>query len=323
MERLGNKSDLDRVTEIMSSRYPGFTNEEDLRGYLHDGFDDFSFTPTDPGIRKCAIQEILNETLKSPHRVINSSETTYRAVYALSAELEKNPRNVVAGFLLTSVEGEEISQYSVRTKKPITIEVNRTMPYLWPSDIGLSDLQKSRDINSYRKNIARKLRDAVKLYGIGFGILAGGYMGMTSDDILKLFSEENFKKELGEKGWKKIPSESRKGDKSAISEIRVNLDEGTEKGYKDSLQKLGEREWLPADERIIKLHYGIQNTSERTTPCAHFVPASEAAIIAGAEIFKPYDLEKIKRPVQKIYQSFVTSEMHSAHMVFERQYPKW
>lgn len=321
MEREGNRSDLERVTEIMNSRYPSFNNEGDLRNYLHDGFDNFSFTPS-VGITKYAVGEILNETLRLPHRVIHSDETTYAAVNALSVELEKNSRNVVAGFLLSSVDEDQISQYSVRTKKPIQVEVGRTMPYLWPLDTGLSGLQRN-DVLSYRKNVSKRLREVVKSHGIGFGILAGGYMGMSPDDIIELFKEENFRSALGKKGWKKIPSESREGDKLTISKIRLNLDEGTEKGYKDSLRLLNDRGWLPSDKRIIKLHYGIQQISERTTPCVHLLPASEAAIDAGAEIFRPYDLAKIKVHIQREYQSSVTSEVVNAHMVLDRQYPKW
>lgn len=319
MER-DKPSDLERVTEIMNSRYPSFSTEGDLRHYLRDGFDNFSFTPG-VGITKYAVGEILNETLKLPHRVLHSNETTYAAVKTLSVELETNSRNVIAGFLPSSVEDDQTSQYTIRTKKPIQVKVGRTMPNLWLLD-GLSGLEK-KDVVSYRKNVSKRLHEAIMSYGIGFGILAGSYIGMSSDDIINLFRAENFKSKLERKGWKKIPSESREGDRSAISEIRVNLDEGTEKGYKDSLQLLNDRGWLPTNDRIREVHYGIQQISEKTTPCVHLMSAGEAAINSGAEIFKPYDLGKIKVHIQRKYQSDVTSEVVSAHMASDRQYPKW
>ncbi len=315
-------SDLEKIADVMAHRYPKFDSVVGLRNYLKGDFDNFSFVPYEAKMTKTALSAILDETLKSPQRIIQSEETSYAAVTVLSGELERNPRNVVAGFLPTSVEEEELRQFGVSTRKPVQINVGRTMPYLWPLDTNLSGLQQ-KDMDSYRRIVAKRIRDAVKEKGIGFGILVGSYLGMGTDDVLKLFADDNFKKDLTGKGWQKIPSKSRDGDASAISSVKKNIDEGTQKGYKESLQTLNGRGWLPSDPKILKLHYGIQIVSETVTPCVHLVSASEAAVIAAAEVFKPYDLKMVLPHLQKQYQSYVTSEVKSAHIVSQKPYPKW
>ena len=332
MERNGDKSYLEQVDIVMNSRYPLVRNNLELTNLLSSDVDQgFSFESNNPRILKFGVEMILSRAFDSQRKhVLNPTHNSGTAVDLLAVELKANPKNVAVGYLQPLDDQEEAKEYVIQTKEPLKRSVDMPNPYLWTVQTEISGLdRRSEDV--YHKAVLKKLRSATRDFGIGFGVLSGIYLGMTTQEVLKFFQDENFKADLQRMGLKS-PSMARRGDRGtddpskmgdydAIDMIKRTMQENPIDGYDPSLNIARKKGWVPNDRR--RVHYGKEQIVQEVVPHVHPLTADKVAISESESMFNPYELGLVRRHIAMKYSSILTSEIDRAHLVPVRPIPRW
>lgn len=329
----------DKLSKRLDFLYPLIENEKDIQKLYPkkvDGedteiyFASFHWTGKYSNLEREILHVSLDLASKDPDRITYCRHAklghvqTFGKAISLFQEKLRDPSSVftteVNAGLKDSGRKTDIYRYELTTSWEEKSFV-RPKPFFWALDI-------ASNVGN-RKDIEGKIRSVAIKEGIPFAIMGAFYSGMLPKDIILLFQNPNFRKELKNQDKKShIPNTTNNNfrDMKILNDIfNEVMDEGEEgwypitnsNGYKTAIEIMKGAGWVKENDSDC-LSFDKRKLEIKAKTVLLSIP--EVAMQVVDQEYK--DPDKSKHIYQN-YVSRVTTKVITAYLIFKQRLPRY
>lgn len=329
----------DNLSKRIDYLYPLIEKEEDIKRLYPkkvDGeetginFASFHWTGDYSDLERKILTTTLDLASKDPDRVaycrhakLGHAQTFERATKLFQGKLEDpNSKFITEINVGVKETGRKLDKYRHELITDwVKEEFVRPKPYFWALDIA----SNARD----RKQIEGKVRSVAIKENVPFAIMGAFYSGMLPVDIISVFQDQNFRKQLKFENKKShVPNTTNNNykDIKILNEIRDEImDEGesgwypilNSQGYKTAIEIMKGVGWIN-EKDLNSLSFDKKQLEIKSKVVLLSIP--EVAMQVADQGYK--DPDKSNHIYQK-YGSRVTTKVITSYLIFKDRLPKY